>query len=119
MGMTMRAHLISALAALLLVACKTSKPDRASADTAAAASADSKPIVIVSGFNQPEAVRYDPDQDVYFVGNWGNGEADAKDNNGYISRVTPEGVVERPKFISGGTGGVTLNAPRGMYIVGD
>jgi sugar lactone lactonase YvrE len=75
--------------------------------------------VIVSGFNQSEAVRYDPDQDVYFVGNWGNGQFDAKDNNGYISRMTPEGVVENARFIAGGVGGATLNAPRGMYIVGD
>jgi sugar lactone lactonase YvrE len=115
----MRARLIPLFTALILVACKTSKPPRGGDSTAAALPESAKPVVIVSGFNQPEAVRYDPDQDVYFVGNWGNGEPDAKDNNGYISRMTPEGVVQNARFIAGGVHGATLNAPRGMYIVGD
>src|SRR6266850_1598286 len=43
----------------------------------------------------------------------------AKDNNGFISRVRPDGAVENLKFIEGGHGGVTLNAPKGLAIRGD
>jgi hypothetical protein len=78
-----------------------------------------KPWFVRDGFVAPEAVRYDPDQDVYFVGNWGPGPASATDNNGYISRMKPDGQIEKLKFIAGGTNGVVLHAPRGMYIVGD
>jgi sugar lactone lactonase YvrE len=78
-----------------------------------------KPWFVRDGFVAPEAVRYDPDQDVYFVGNWGPGPASATDNNGYISRMRPDGQIENLKFIAGGTNGVVLHAPRGMYIVGD
>jgi sugar lactone lactonase YvrE len=117
----MRSSLTGIIAATaVLAACSTSKPDNATPDTLAGAQADSaRPIASPAGFTQPEAVRYDPDQDVYFVTNWGTGEADAKDNNGFISRMTPDGVVERLKFIAGGAGGATLHSPRGMTIVGD
>jgi sugar lactone lactonase YvrE len=77
-------------------------------------------ITMREGFVGPEAVRYDPDQDVYFVGNWGSDRNPSKaDNDGYISRMRPDGTVENLRFIAGGTGGVTLHSPRGMYIVGD
>lgn len=75
-------------------------------------------VATVTGFSGPEAVRYDPDQDVYFVGNF-NGGGNAVDNNGFISRVTPDGRVENLRFIEGGRAGVTLHAPRGMTITGD
>ena len=75
-------------------------------------------VTTVTGFSGPEAVRYDPDQDVYFVANF-NGAGDARDNNGFISRVTPEGAITALKFVAGGENGVTLHAPRGMFIMGD
>jgi sugar lactone lactonase YvrE len=89
------------------------------AGAAAAATTNVKPFFVRDGFVAPEAVRYDPDQDVYFVGNWGPGAASATDDNGYISRMKPDGQIETLKFIAGGTNGVVLHAPRGMYIVGD
>src|SRR5207245_11640077 len=48
-----------------------------------------------------------------------NGSPTAKDNNGFISRVRPDGAVENLKFIEGGHNGVTLNAPKGMALRGD
>ena len=72
----------------------------------------------MSGFLGPESVRYDSAQDVYFVSNI-NGEPLAKDNNGFISRVRPDGAVEVLKFIEGGRSGVTLNAPKGLALRGD
>ena len=77
-------------------------------------------VTMREGFVGPEAVRYDPDQDVYFVGNWGSDRNPGKaDDDGYISRMRPDGTIENLRFIAGGTGGVTLHSPRGMYIVGD
>ena len=108
------------VAAVFLAACSGSKSDNATSDSVAVAHTDSARLIISpAGFNAPEAVRYDPDQDLYFVTNWGTGDPATKDNNGYISRMTPEGKVDQPKFIAGGTGGATLHSPRGMTIVGD
>jgi sugar lactone lactonase YvrE len=116
----MHSRLSGIAAAALLVACSTSKPDAATPDTLASAVPDSAlPLASQAGFIEPEAVRYDPDQDVYFVSNWGKGAPDARDNNGFISRLSPDGVIERPRFIAGGTAGAILHAPRGMTVVGD
>ena len=83
------------------------------------ATGELRQIAQVDGFIAPEAVRYDPDQDVYFVSNWGPGPYGALDNNGFISRMRPDGSLESRQFIAGGSAGVTLHAPRGMTIVGD
>ena len=115
----MRSTLAAIIGAAVLAACSSSKPDKTTPDSLAVAKSDSALIASPGGFIQPEAVRYDPDQDVYFVNSWGNGDAGARDNNGFISRMTPDGTVERLRFVAGGTGGTTLHAPRGMAIVGD
>ena len=115
----MRSTLAAIIGAAVLAACSNSKPAETTPDSLAVAKSDSALIASPGGFIQPEAVRYDPDQDVYFVNSWGNGDPGAKDNNGFISRMTPDGTVEPLRFIAGGTGGATLHAPRGMTIVGD
>jgi sugar lactone lactonase YvrE len=66
----------------------------------------------------PESARYDKDLDVWFVSNV-NGQPGTKDNNGYISRLRPDGTPYNLKFIEGGKNGVTLNAPKGLAISGD
>jgi sugar lactone lactonase YvrE len=66
----------------------------------------------------PEAARYDHDQMVWFVANI-NGSPVAKDNNGFIARLSAGGKVDSLQFIVGGRGGVTLNGPKGMTITGD
>lgn len=101
-------------AAVTLAACASTGTQAAGTGSTAV-----KPWFVRDGFVAPEAVRYDPDQDVYFVGNWGTGSASATDNNGYISRMKPDGQIESMRFIAGGTNSVVLHAPRGMYIVGD
>jgi len=114
--------IITTAAAAVLAACAsgTTTGRGAVAQTGGVvATTNVKPFFVRDGFVAPEAVRYDPDQDVYFVGNWGPGPASATDNNGYISRMKPDGQIETLKFIAGGTNGVVLHAPRGMYIVGD
>lgn len=72
----------------------------------------------VDGFATPESVVHDVEADVYLVSNI-NGEPAAADGNGFISRVKPDGSVEALKWIDGERRGVTLNAPKGMAIVGD
>src|SRR5215218_2426529 len=72
----------------------------------------------VRGLQAPEAARWDFDQNVWFVANI-NGDPFGKDNNGFIARLTADGKLDSLKFIAGGRGGVTLNAPKGMAIVGD
>ena len=116
----MRLHMIGFIGGCLLVACTFSKSDDAAQDSTRVTKASpARPIATPSGFVQPEAVRYDPDQDVYFVSNFGPGDAQAKDNNGFISRMSPDGAISQREFIAGGKKGVTLHSPRGMYIVGD
>src|SRR6476660_1259815 len=115
--------IVATAAAASLAACASGTTSSRSAVTttagAVATTTSVKPFFVRDGFVAPEAVRYDPDQDVYFVGNWGPGAASATDNTGYISRMKPDGQIETLKFIAGGTNHVVLHAPRGMYIVGD
>ena len=74
-------------------------------------------VLAVEGFLSPESALHDSVQDIYFVSNI-NGSTTAKDNNGFISRVKPDGAVENLKFIEGGHG-VTLNGPKGLALAGD
>ena len=60
----------------------------------------------------PESVLHDEEQDLYLVSNV-DGPATAKDGNGFIARITPDGQIEKRKFIDG------LDAPKGMAIRGD
>lgn len=74
--------------------------------------------IVVEGFQTPESVLYDARGDVYLVSNI-NGNPTAADGNGFISKVSPTGKVIALKWIDGTKPGVTLNAPKGMAIVGD
>lgn len=70
------------------------------------------------GFQGPESVRYDPEQDVFFVSNM-TGYGSAKDGNGYIARVSAANPDSADVLIQGGRNGVTLDSPKGMAIHGD
>jgi len=103
----------------LLSACASEQNEPSPVDEGLSWSSvqDSSDIVVsIDGFSGPEAVRYDPDQDVYFVANF-NGDA-AGDANGFISRVSPEGDIESLEFMTG-TEEYPLHGPRGMYITGN
>jgi sugar lactone lactonase YvrE len=82
------------------------------------ATARSTRVGVIIDFHEPESVKYDPDQDVYFVSNM-NGYGSVKDNNGYISRVNAKSITDIQTLVQGGARGVTLNAPKGMAIHGD
>jgi hypothetical protein len=70
------------------------------------------------GFQTPESVEYNPQGDSYLVSNI-NGSPFDKDNNGFISKLSPKGKVLKLKWIAGGKNGVTLNAPKGMVADGN
>ena len=70
------------------------------------------------GFATPESVLHDEAADVYLVSNI-NGHPLQPDGNGFISRMSPSGEVVDLKWIDGEAEGVTLNAPKGMAVVGD
>jgi sugar lactone lactonase YvrE len=105
-------------AGALTAACAGTPAPRTTDAIVQGATDASRPIATATGFSGPEAVRYDADQDVYFVSNF-NGSGTALDSNGFISRLRPDGTVDALRFIAGGERGVVLHAPRGMAIVGD
>src|SRR6185295_13125467 len=106
-----------AAVALIAAACSAEQKAAPSAQTAAAA--PTGPITVAdSTVKTPESVLYDPLTDIYLVSNI-NGDALAKDNNGYISRVSPDGKVLTAKWIAGGQNGVKLDAPKGTTFRGD
>jgi sugar lactone lactonase YvrE len=115
------------MSSVMIAACGgRDAADRAAMDSALADSAalyEQESIMLrkvgqTSNLHGPESARYDRDLDVWFVSNI-NGTPLGKDNNGYISRLRPDGAPYTLKFIEGGKKGVTLNAPKGLAISGD
>ncbi|WP_434044275.1 MULTISPECIES: SMP-30/gluconolactonase/LRE family protein [Sorangium] len=74
------------------------------------------PVAKYTGFAKPESVLYDADNDRYLVSNV-NGNPNDKDNNGFISVLSPDGQVTDLKWIEGGKDKVKLDAPTGSAIV--
>lgn len=66
-----------------------------------------EPLWTLSGFSQPESVVFAPNQNVLYVSNI-NGDATAKDGNGFISKVSPDGRMIKRDWLRG------LNAPKGL-----
>jgi sugar lactone lactonase YvrE len=88
--------------------CRSEQTDRVAVPAAAVSVAD-------VGLRAPESVVHDAVADVYLVANI-NGAPLAKDGNGFISRLSPDGTVLALKWIDGAADGVTLHAPKGMAI---
>lgn len=70
----------------------------------------------VSGLESPHSFLADPPSKSYFISNI-NGDSNARDNNGFITKLSDDGRITAFKFIEGGRGEVTLHAPKGMAIV--
>ncbi len=75
-------------------------------------------LALIEGLDSPEAVKYDPDQDVYFISNI-LGFGSVKDGAAYIVRVSAADPSHPEVFIQSGVNGVTLDAPKGMALQGD
>src|SRR6185503_2382667 len=106
-------HAMKLVACLLLpcVACATET--RPSWDVA---QDSTQRLASISGLSGPEAMRYDPNQDVYFISNF-NG-APAGDSNGFIARVRADATIDSLHFMVG-TPTVPLHGPRGMFLTAD
>jgi hypothetical protein len=78
------------------------------------------PPILMSGvgFESPESAVHDPGSDVYFISNI-NGDPLAKDDNGFISKVAPDGTLIDLKWLNGEDKSITLNAPKGLAIFAD
>ena len=100
------------LALVALVAC-----DRPSTPEAAPLPEGTLEVRDV-GFQTPESVLHDSVADVYLVSNINGGGRD-RDDNGFISRVSPDGEVLELKWIDGADAEVSLSAPKGSAIIGD
>jgi sugar lactone lactonase YvrE len=100
--MKARSAIISAAAALLAVlACSG-----ASKGAALVKKWDSGKV-----FSTPESVIYDAERYILYVANI-EGSPSAKDGNGFISKLSMKGKVEKLKWITG------LDGPKGMAIFG-
>jgi sugar lactone lactonase YvrE len=72
---------------------------------------------VTEGISTPESVLYDAAADRYLVSNINGKPVDA-DNNGYITEISGDGKVTKPKLIEGGAK-AKLDAPKGMGIAGN
>ena len=71
----------------------------------------------ITGLETPNSFIGDPAGKEYFISNV-NGEPEARDNNGFITKVNTEGKIINLKFIQGGASEISLHAPKGMALVG-
>lgn len=105
----MRPTTLIPLAAFAALAC-AEKP---------AAVADAPMAVVSEGLSTPESVLWDAARNVWYVSNI-NGSPLDKDDNGYILRLSADGAkLDSVPFINGADADITLNAPKGMALVGD
>lgn len=112
------------LLALLVAACAGADEGADADDTAAVDTPETGILDVddrlftIEGLEGPEAVKYDPDQDVYFVSNFGAGDEEGA-NDGFVSRVrADDGTVEALRWATG-PDDVPLIDPRGMALDGD
>ena len=115
----MRKISLLCIACVLLMAACNKKQETAEEQPATTTPETPVSMTIADpAFQTPECVLHDRAGDVYLVSNI-NGSPVDKDNNGFISRVSPDGAATVGKWIEAGVNGVTLNAPKGMTIKGD
>lgn len=61
------------------------------------------------GLKTPESVLFNAEMNLFFVSNI-DGDPTAKDGNGFISLLTPEGKIKNLKWVTG------FNAPKGLAV---
>lgn len=72
---------------------------------------------VTGGFTGPYGVVVDPATNYIYVSNV-NGDPNARDGNGFISRLKGDGSIDQLHFIDGTARKIALNAPKGMAIIG-
>src|SRR4051812_36561908 len=121
----MRDEFVILAAAIAAGACAksdSSATDSSKAPAPAAATATpaaASKVGETSGLQTPESVRYDAELDIFYVSNI-NGNPSQHDNNGFIAVIRADSTGNAPKvLVQGGKNGVTLDAPKGLALVGD
>jgi hypothetical protein len=111
---------LTPLAGTVLLACADSPAVEPARAGLAAVTTSAQPIIVSGGFALPESAVHDDIADVYLVSNMGAGANPlALDDDGYISRIAPDGTVIDWKWIDGADADVTLHGPFGLMIDGD
>jgi DNA-binding beta-propeller fold protein YncE len=110
-------HLLTLFAlAIVCLGCNKAKDDKTREEAASPTTAKEVPVTLTLKWQTDpllttcESVLYDEDHDVLYVSNI-NGQPDAKDNNGFISKVSLEGKVTDQYWVKGG-----MDAPKGMGL---
>ncbi len=94
---------------LVLAACQDAPPPPPQSEEAHTTVTLTEVWTLSMGLDRPESVVYDPERDVLYVTNI-VGPGDAKDGNGYLSRVSPAGELLDSVWVAG------LNAPKGLTL---
>lgn len=71
----------------------------------------------IGDLEMPQSFIAAPSGEFYFIAN-ANGDPGIRDNNGFITKLGPEGKLIDLHFIHGGTRGTLLHSPNGLAIVG-
>ena len=74
--------------------------------------------VLGDSLRNPESVAWDARRGELLVSNV-NGGSDAKDDNGFISRVGLDGALLQARLVDPSRRSTTLHAPKGLIVVGD
>lgn len=118
-GVRTRASSFASLLALVTASCGGAEPRQPPAGSPwAGVLDDAARVTVLSGFDGPEAVHYDAEQDVWFVSNF-TGDPGEADGDGFVSRVAAaDGRLTELRFAVG-TGEHPFHAGRGMALQGD
>ncbi len=103
--------------ALVIAACGNGGKDNSTKDSSAVKkdSTAELPVVAIevvwatdtTSLKTPESVLFDKGRNIIYVSNI-NGDPKAKDKNGFISKITPDGKIEKLDWVKG------LDAPKGL-----
>ena len=104
--------------AALLVGCTHAERRVAKSGDERDQQPDVRRVASIANFRSPESVRYDAEQDVWFVSNIAGFGSD-KDGRAYIVRIRADKLDSMSVFAISGVNGVQLDAPKGMAIQGD
>ena len=73
----------------------------------------------VQGLKTPESFIADPSTGNYFISNINGGVPGGKDDDGFITKLDKDGKVINLTFVDGKNKNITLNAPKGLDIIGN
>lgn len=109
--------LFAVLSVAIISGCSSENSDGNPPSSSSLQDSTARVATIEGKLSGTEAVRYDAEQDVYFISNF-NGSAGKADSNGFITKATAQGAIDSLRFMTG-TDEAPLHSPRGMYITGD